>query len=271
MAYRRGDRIIGFTPGFIPFTVLYGIVITAVRVVDWLLYRIRIEGRENLRGLRRAILVSNHTLLLDPGLIGHAIRPRRTYFTMLEETALIPYLGTFVRLLGGVPIPEGPGSLLALEDAARAALSRAGAPAFLSRGGVLQGLPGHPSLPPRGVPARLPDGPARGPCHDGAARDQALRADPARGIRADHPVPAPGHHGDREPGRPAAAHGGQPRPETGCPAHEPAGPAGHAAGDRQQGRLALPVPGTMPRLVRQPLEGTAPRPAPADTQSAQAI
>ena len=92
-------------PGVHPFHGAVRDRARAVRVVDWLLYRISIEGRENLRGLGRAILVSNHTLLLDPGLIAHAIRPRRTYFTMLEETALIPFLGTFVRLLGGVPIP----------------------------------------------------------------------------------------------------------------------------------------------------------------------
>ena len=243
MAYRRGDCIIGFAPGFIPFTALYAIVITAVRVVDWLLYRIRIEGRENLRGLGRAILVSNHTLLLDPGLIGHAIRPRRTYFTMLEETALIPFLGTFVRLLGGVPIPEGPGSLLALEAAARSALSELGLLHFFPEGECYRGCQDirafHPGAFLLACRMGLPVVPVTTVLRETRLFGQTR----SRDLRAEHPVPAPGHHGDRKPGRAADVRGGQPRPEAGCPAHEPAGPSAHAGGDRQQGRLALPVPG----------------------------
>ena len=134
MAYRKGDGIIRFTPGFLPFTGLYHIVLAAVKLFGWLVYRIRFTGRENLRGIRAAILVSNHTLLLDPGLIAHAIRPRRTYFTMLEETALIPFLGTFVRLLGAVPIPERSGALRTLEAAARTAVRELGLIHFFPEG-----------------------------------------------------------------------------------------------------------------------------------------
>lgn len=67
-------------------------------------------------------MVSNHTLVLDPGILAHAIRPRRTYFTMLEETACIPFLGTFVRLLGAVPIPARAASMRILERAIRTEL-----------------------------------------------------------------------------------------------------------------------------------------------------
>jgi 1-acyl-sn-glycerol-3-phosphate acyltransferase len=37
---------------------------------------------------------------------------------MLEETALIPWLGTFVRLLGGIPIPERLSALRTLDSTA---------------------------------------------------------------------------------------------------------------------------------------------------------
>ena len=84
--------------------LVFQIVLFIVRLVDWSVFRLTIRGRENLRRVDSAFLVSNHTLVVDPGVIAHVIRPHRTYFTMLEETALIPYLGTFVRLLGGVPI-----------------------------------------------------------------------------------------------------------------------------------------------------------------------
>ena len=131
-------------PQFLPFFFLFHFVLALVRLFDWLVYRISIKGRENLRGVDRAILVSNHTLLLDPGIIAHAISPRRTYFTMLEETALIPLLGTFVRLLGGVPIPERPDALRTLDAAAHARRRRAGIHPFLPRRRMLPGQPGDP-------------------------------------------------------------------------------------------------------------------------------
>jgi 1-acyl-sn-glycerol-3-phosphate acyltransferase len=134
MAYRRGSPIVGFAPSFLPFQAVYQIIMVLVRMVNWLFYRIRISGREHLKGLEQAILVSNHTLIMDPAVIAHAIRPRRTYFTMLEETALIPFLGTFVRLLGALPIPEGAGSLLSLQSAAGQALSRLGLLHFFPEG-----------------------------------------------------------------------------------------------------------------------------------------
>jgi 1-acyl-sn-glycerol-3-phosphate acyltransferase len=110
MAYRRGRTVVGFTPRFPPFVLLYHLVLLVVQVVNLALYGLEVRGRENLRGIDRAVLVSNHTLLLDPALVAHALRPHRAYFTMLEETALIPLLGTFVRLLGGIPLPRGSGS-----------------------------------------------------------------------------------------------------------------------------------------------------------------
>ncbi len=148
MAYRKGAHIIGFTPSFIPFIVVFAFALWVVRLIDWLFYRVRIEGRERLRALDSAVLVSNHTLLMDPGIIAHAISPRRTYFTMLEETALIPFLGTFVRLLGAVPIPERPGALRALDGAASEAMGLLGLIHFFPEGECYRGSqeiqPFHP-------------------------------------------------------------------------------------------------------------------------------
>jgi 1-acyl-sn-glycerol-3-phosphate acyltransferase len=107
MACRRGAPFVVFPPRFPSSAILYHVFLAAVRLVDVTLFGLRVHGREHLRGVCSAILVSNHTLVLDPGLLAHALRPRRVYFTMLEETALIPILGTFVRLLGGVPLVRG--------------------------------------------------------------------------------------------------------------------------------------------------------------------
>ncbi|HVP19846.1 MAG TPA: lysophospholipid acyltransferase family protein [Spirochaetia bacterium] len=134
MAYRKGGEIVGFTPSFIPFQAMFQLVMIPIRLVDWLFYRIRIRGRRTLQHCRSAILVSNHTLILDPAVIAHSLGRRRTYFTMLEETALIPWLGTFVRLLGALPIPEGVGSMLSLENAARRAIAEMGLLHFFPEG-----------------------------------------------------------------------------------------------------------------------------------------
>jgi len=134
MAYRKGNQIVGFTPSFLPFQAMFHLVMILVRAVDWLFFRIRIHGSRMLRECPRAILVSNHTLLFDPAVIAHSLGRRRTYFTMLEETALIPYLGTFVRLLGAIPIPEGAGSMLSLETAARRAIHEMGFLHFFPEG-----------------------------------------------------------------------------------------------------------------------------------------
>jgi 1-acyl-sn-glycerol-3-phosphate acyltransferase len=119
MAYRRGDRIDGFDASFVPAKIMFHFTLLLVRVVNRLIFRLRIEGTEQLQRVPSALLVSNHTLVLDPGIIAHAIRPRRTYFTMLEETACIPLLGTFVRLLGAVPIQPGSAAVRILEKAMR--------------------------------------------------------------------------------------------------------------------------------------------------------
>ncbi len=134
MAHTKGAPLIVFTPRFLPFVVVFHLVLAAVRIFDWTVYRIRIRGRAHLRGLKTAVIVSNHTLLFDPGIVAHVIRPRRTYFTMLEETALVPWLGTFVRLLGAIPIPERPNPLRELESAARTAFQQLGFIHFFPEG-----------------------------------------------------------------------------------------------------------------------------------------
>ena len=66
------------------------------------------EGKKKLRKYKgNAILVSNHTTFFDPVFISGITMPRTMWHTLLEATVEAPLLGTFTRLLGGVPLPPG--------------------------------------------------------------------------------------------------------------------------------------------------------------------
>ena len=67
----------------------------------------RYKHRWRLYGIRRAVTVSNHTTFLDPVKITGLMLPRLVFQTLMEATVEFPVLGTYTRLLGGVPIPRG--------------------------------------------------------------------------------------------------------------------------------------------------------------------
>ena len=56
-------------------SVVFGLTLLMVVAFNQAFYGIRIHGRKNLR-VTRAFLVSNHSLVLDPAIVAHAIRPR---------------------------------------------------------------------------------------------------------------------------------------------------------------------------------------------------
>ncbi len=91
---------------FVSFLV-YSFVFALVVVYNKVVFGLRVEGRSKLRELQGGFfLISNHSLYLDPAIVAHAVFPRRTYFTALEETFDRRFLGGFIRLLGAFPLPE---------------------------------------------------------------------------------------------------------------------------------------------------------------------
>jgi acyl-[acyl-carrier-protein]-phospholipid O-acyltransferase / long-chain-fatty-acid--[acyl-carrier-protein] ligase len=74
---------------------------TASLLTRWI-YRIRVEGRENLPA-GGALLVSNHLSLVDAFIIG-AASGRYVRFLMNERTYRMRFLGTFARCVGVIPI-----------------------------------------------------------------------------------------------------------------------------------------------------------------------
>jgi 1-acyl-sn-glycerol-3-phosphate acyltransferase len=139
MPYRRGDPLIHTAPFFIASSNAF---IRLVAIAGWpivnALYRYRVRGRQNLAAAgktgRPIIFVANHSLPLDSLLHGIAIQPRFTWFTIIEETVMTPFLGSLVRLLGGIPIPTDMARLNDIDAAISAALKAKGSVFFYSEG-----------------------------------------------------------------------------------------------------------------------------------------
>jgi 1-acyl-sn-glycerol-3-phosphate acyltransferase len=91
-------------PWKIVSTIVFHITLVPVTIFVQLAFSLRTRGKKNLRKAKKAVLVSNHTLLMDPAVLSRALYPFRTYFTLLQETILAPVLGTYLRMLGGIPV-----------------------------------------------------------------------------------------------------------------------------------------------------------------------
>jgi 1-acyl-sn-glycerol-3-phosphate acyltransferase len=126
MGFETRDRILnGSRAHRLVAPLVFWATLFLVVIYDWAALRLRVEGRSRLRrlGPGGAFLISNHTLYLDPAIVAHAIAPRRTRFSALQETFSIPFVGNFIRYLGAFPIPQREG-LLKLVRPIRALLQR---------------------------------------------------------------------------------------------------------------------------------------------------
>ncbi|MCL2610026.1 MAG: 1-acyl-sn-glycerol-3-phosphate acyltransferase [Treponema sp.] len=108
MPYKHGRPVIDLSPWFrIASAWTFRMVIPVAFLFNFMQHGTRYKHRWRLQGIRRAITVSNHTTFLDPVKVSALVLPRLMYQTLLEATVEFPVLGTFTRLLGGVPIPRG--------------------------------------------------------------------------------------------------------------------------------------------------------------------
>ena len=69
-------------------------------------FRGQLIGRENIPQKNSYIMVSNHGSLLDPPLLGHALR-RNISFMAKEELFKIPLLGFIIKACGAYPVKRG--------------------------------------------------------------------------------------------------------------------------------------------------------------------
>ena len=108
MPYKHGRPVIDLSFWFRIASLItsYPIVIIAM-AINFIQHGTTYKHRWRMRNIKKAITVSNHTTVFDPVKIAFFILPHFIFQTMLEATVMFPYLGTFIRLLGGVPIPQG--------------------------------------------------------------------------------------------------------------------------------------------------------------------
>jgi len=108
MPYKHGRPVIDISLPFRLAAVMTLFAIAPIAIcINHLQFFTRYKNRFKIYGIRRGISVSNHTTFFDPVKIGILIFPHLVYQTLLESTVEFPFLGTFTRLLGGVPVPRG--------------------------------------------------------------------------------------------------------------------------------------------------------------------
>jgi 1-acyl-sn-glycerol-3-phosphate acyltransferase len=106
--YKHGRPVIDLSLFFrIASAWSFYLTIPVAMLVNVMQHSTKYKHRWRLRGIRRAITVSNHTTFLDPVKIAVLPLPGLIFQTLLEDTVEFPVLGTYTRLLGGVPIPRG--------------------------------------------------------------------------------------------------------------------------------------------------------------------
>jgi len=108
MPYKRGRPVIDLSPWFRTASAwAFYLTIPVAMLFNVMQHGTRYKHRWRIYGIRRAVTVSNHTTFLDPVKIACLTLPRLIFQTLLEATVEFPVLGTYTRLLGGVPIPRG--------------------------------------------------------------------------------------------------------------------------------------------------------------------
>jgi len=108
MPYKHGYPVINLSViSRIASALTCWLVIPLAMFINYLMFFTRYKNRNKIHGIRRAITVSNHTTFWDPAKIAWLTFPRLIFYTLLEATVESPFLGTFTRLLGGIPIPRG--------------------------------------------------------------------------------------------------------------------------------------------------------------------
>lgn len=102
-------------PDPIPYRTVKRLVVTVFPPVFRLLYGFRVSGAEHADAVSGGcVVVCNHVHPLDCVMVACAFAPRRMWFLSQPSNLDLPVAGPIVRLLGALPVPDGPKAYRAL-------------------------------------------------------------------------------------------------------------------------------------------------------------
>ena len=108
MPYKHGRPVIDLSFFFrLASHLVLFLIFPIAFLINYMMFFTRFKNRFRIYSIKKAVTVSNHTTFLDPVKIVSLAIPYLFYQTLLEATVEFPFLGTFTRLLGGVPVPRG--------------------------------------------------------------------------------------------------------------------------------------------------------------------
>lgn len=107
------------------FLLLYLIAIPFLNIANFFVFRIKVIGRKNLRGIKSGyVLYGNHTAHYD-AFIPQALitRPRKTYIIAHPDAVSIPFIKHLTKALGAWPLPDTVKSSMRFLEAVKQALA----------------------------------------------------------------------------------------------------------------------------------------------------
>jgi 1-acyl-sn-glycerol-3-phosphate acyltransferase len=108
MEERNGEKVRPF----------YRIAQIITRCVLKLLFRIRVEGLENVPRTGAVLIASNHASLIDPPSLGCTI-PREVSYFAKNELFKVPFVGWFISYANSIPVDREGASSQALKEMIR--------------------------------------------------------------------------------------------------------------------------------------------------------
>lgn len=94
----------------------YGFARSLVKLYYRVVFRVRVEGLENLESGQNYVVCPNHKSLNDPPLLGTCVK-MQLRFMAKEELFENKLFGALIRALGAFPVKRGEGDLAALKSA----------------------------------------------------------------------------------------------------------------------------------------------------------
>lgn len=96
--------------------MFYWIIRGFCRLILFVVYRIKVQGSENIPATGKAIICANHKSYLDPAILACGIK-RKIYFMAKAELFSLPVLGKIIKWSGAFPVKRGKADIHSIKSA----------------------------------------------------------------------------------------------------------------------------------------------------------